>query len=358
MFLKFILRALEYRKRRLLLAFAALAVAATLATVLFGIYGTVERRIRGEFSSYGANIVAAPVNGSTVPVTIGDAAQKLGAEAAAFLVTTGRAGEETVPVVGFESGPAAAHMTAYWHVTGTREIHTGECIAGKLLADRLNLHPGDRVTMGRVPCIVKGIVATGGAEDQELLVPFSDAAPGNATGLASFIEIRAPGDRVESIRSQLAAKFPAADMRTVRSVADTESNVVLKIRAALFLLTLLLLGITTLCVSSNFTEMVIERSKEIGIMKALGAAERRIAAFFVSESAALALAAAVAGYLLGILAAAAIGRQIFGGAFQIQASWLVFLMVSLVMLGVAAVATAIAASRIWGIQPAIILRGE
>jgi putative ABC transport system permease protein len=362
MFLKFILRALEYRKRRLLLAFAALAVAATLATVLFGIYGTVERRIRGEFSSYGANIVAAPVNGSTVPVSIRDAAQKLGAEAAAFLVTTGQAGEETVPVVGFESGPAAAHMTAYWHVTGTRDIHTGECIAGQLMADRLNLHTGDRATMGRVPCIVKGIVATGGAEDQELLVPFSDAAPEgtteSTTGLASFIEIRAPGDRVESIRSQLAAQFPTADLRTVRSVADTESNVVLKIRAALFLLTLLLLGITTLCVSSNFTEMVIERSKEIGIMKALGAAERRIAAFFVSESAALALAAAVAGYLLGILAAAAIGRQIFGGAFQIQASWLVFLMVSVVMLGVAAVATAIAASRIWGIQPAIILRGE
>jgi ABC-type lipoprotein release transport system permease subunit len=33
-------------------------------------------------------------------------------------------------------------------------------------------------------------------------------------------------------------------------------------------------------------------------------------------------------------------------------------MVSVVMLAVAAVATAIAASRIWGIQPAIILRGE
>jgi putative ABC transport system permease protein len=222
----------------------------------------------------------------------------------------------------------------------------------------LNLKIGGRVTIGRAPCVLKGIVATGGAEDQELLVPFADADPLGTTGLASFIEIRAPGDRVEAIRSALASQFPAADVRTVRSVADTESNVVLKIRAALFLLTLLLLGITTLCVSSNFTEMVIERSKEIGILKALGAAERAIAAFFVSESAALALAAAVAGYLAGILAAAAIGRQIFGGAFQIQASWLVFSMVAAVMLGVAAVATAIAASRIWGIQPAIILRGD
>ena len=49
MFFRFILRALEYRKQRLMLSFAALAVAATLATILFGIYGTVERRMRDEF---------------------------------------------------------------------------------------------------------------------------------------------------------------------------------------------------------------------------------------------------------------------------------------------------------------------
>jgi putative ABC transport system permease protein len=358
MFLKFVLRALEYRKRRLLLTFAALAVAATLATVLFSIYGSVEKRIRGELSAYGANIVAAPSSGNTVPLSIRPAAEKLGAEVSSFLVTTGRAGDESIPVVGFEPGPAAVRMTSYWHLTGTRDIHSGECIAGELLASRLNLKTGSRVEIGRVPCIVRGIVATGGSEDRELLVPFMDASSLDVTGYASFVEIRAPGDRVEAIRSALAAQFPAADFRTVRSVAETESQVVLKVRAALFLLTLLILGITTLCVSSNFTEMVIERSKEIGILKALGAAERAIAAFLMSESAVLALVAAIAGYLGGVAAAGAIARQIFGGALEFQASWVVFLIVAAVMLGVAATATAIAASRIWGIQPAVVLRGE
>jgi putative ABC transport system permease protein len=147
-------------------------------------------------------------------------------------------------------------------------------------------------------------------------------------------------------------------VRTIRAVAGTESNVVLKIRASLFLLTLLILVITTLCVSGNFTEMVIERSKEIGILKALGAAERRIAAFFVSESAALAVAATITGYLAGLFAAAAIGREIFGGTFQLQSDWLAFGGVAGVMLAVASIATAIAASRIWGIEAAAILRGE
>jgi putative ABC transport system permease protein len=133
---------------------------------------------------------------------------------------------------------------------------------------------------------------------------------------------------------------------------------VLKLRASLFLLTLLILGITTLCVSGNFTEMVIERSKEIGILKAIGGMESKIAAFFVSESAALGLAATIVGYVAGIFAAAAIGREIFGGVFRVQTDWLVFAGVAGVMLAVAAVATTIAASRIWSIQPAVVLRGE
>jgi putative ABC transport system permease protein len=354
MFARFVIRALQYRRQRLLLSFAALAIAAALATVLFGIYGTVERRIRDEFRGYGANIAAVPLNGKTVPLELVTAAERLGSTAAPFLVTSAQIGGATIPVAGFVPSKAAA-MTSYWHIQGSRDIAANDCIAGEFLADRLRLHVGSSLPF----CTVKGIVSTGGAEDQELLTTFDTAAMlAGGHDAASLIEIRAPGERIESVRSELARQYPAADVRTLRAVAGTESNVVVEIRASLFLLTLLILAITTLCVSSNFSEMVIERSKEIGIMKALGAAERKIAGLFVSESAALALSATVAGYVAGIFAAAAIGREVFGGLFRLEASWLVFGGVAGVMLAVAAIATGIAASRIWSIQPATILRGE
>ncbi|HWE00471.1 MAG TPA: FtsX-like permease family protein, partial [Bryobacteraceae bacterium] len=156
----------------------------------------------------------------------------------------------------------------------------------------------------------------------------------------------------------LQRRYPEADVRTIRAVAATETDVVTKVRAALFLLTVLILAITALCVSSNFSEIVLERAKEIGILKALGAAERKIAAFFLSESAALALLATVCGYVAGVIAAAVIGRQIFGIAFHLDMSWVVFLSVAITMLLVSAVATSIAAARVWSIDPAVILRGE
>jgi putative ABC transport system permease protein len=344
-FLRFSLSALRYRRQRLLLAFGALAVAAALATVLFGIYASVEQRIRDEFRAYGANLVAAPANGGTVPLALADAAKREGAEARPVLVTSAQVAGHAVAV----AGVTAAYP--YWHVKGSGEIAPGKCLAGELL--------GLAVGAAVLDCQVTGLISTGGPEDRELIVDFGTAA--SLAGIhdaASAIEIQAPGERLETIRAKLAAQFPAADIRTVRAVAGTESNVVLKMRAALALLTLLILAITTLCVTSNFSEMVIDRAKEIGIMKAIGGAERRIAAFFLSESATLAVGATAVGYVAGVFAAAGIGREIFGGAFHLALDWRVLAGVGAVMLAVATAATAMATARIWNIQPAVILRGE
>ena len=54
MFLRFVTAAVRFRRRRLLLAFSALAVAATLATALFSVYSDIERKMRVEFRGYGS----------------------------------------------------------------------------------------------------------------------------------------------------------------------------------------------------------------------------------------------------------------------------------------------------------------
>src|SRR5579863_10053728 len=154
---RFIVRALRYRRQRLLLSFAALAVGAALATVLFGIYGTVERRMREEFRSYGANIAAVPLSGKTVPLELAAAAEKLGATAAPFLITS----SGPMVVAGFDAAKSAS-MTTYWHVEGTHE-----CLAGENLSLAIGAHTP--------VCNVTGIIRTGGAEDNELLVPFATA---------------------------------------------------------------------------------------------------------------------------------------------------------------------------------------
>jgi putative ABC transport system permease protein len=150
---------------------------------------------------------------------------------------------------------------------------------------------------------------------------------------------------------------PVAAVEPAPAVAETEANVVLKVRSSLYLLTALILAITTLCVSSNFSALVSERSKEIGVLKAIGAAEEKIAALFLSESLLLGLGSTVTGYLTGLAVAWWIGRRIFPDS-PVEVNFSVFLPVAGVTLAVAAAATLAAAGRIWRLRPAIILRGE
>jgi hypothetical protein len=88
--LDFVLRAVQFRKRRLALAFAALAVSATLATALFSVYSDIERKMRVQFRGFGANIVIAPAGGEqTVPLAAVALAERQGAVAAPFIYTVG-----------------------------------------------------------------------------------------------------------------------------------------------------------------------------------------------------------------------------------------------------------------------------
>lgn len=361
MFWTFVLRAVRFRRRRLALSFAALAVAATLATALFSVYSDIERKMRAQFRGYGANILIAPAGGTgTVPLAAVAQAERLGAVAAPFVYTVGRLNGEPVVLAGVDFGRAGP-LTEYWRVNGARRAAAGECLIGSTAASHFHLKPGEKARVDGAACGVRGIVATGGAEDAQVILPF-----GVATGIAglhdaaSIVQVRADGERVAAVQASLAKALPESDVRVLHAVAETEANVALKIRSTLFLLTLLILGITTLCVSSNFSALVLERGQEIGILKAIGAREKNIAALFLSESLVLGLVSAVAGYGLGLAVAWWIGRQIFpeAAAGGVGVDYRVIGPVIGVTLTVAAAATLAAASRIWRIKPAVILRGE
>jgi len=349
MFLQFVVAALRFRRRRLLLAFSALAVAATLATALFSVYSDIQRKMRVEFRGYGANMIIAPSGDArTIPLDAVARGEALGVTLAPFLYTVGRLRGEPVVVAGVDFRRAAS-LIEYWHAPSPGH---GECLVGVTAAAHFHLTAGATAELDSAPCIVRAIVSTGGAEDAQIVVPFAGES-------ASLIQVRADGGQLARIRSEIAAALPQTDVRLLHAVAETEANVVLKVRSSLYLLTALILAITTLCVTSNFSALVIERSREIGVMKAIGAAEKKIAALFLSESLLLGAGSAVTGYAAGLAVAWWIGSRIFPeSASPVGVNFRVFLPVAGVTLAVAGGATLAVAARIWRIEPAVILRGE
>jgi len=304
-------------------------------------------------------IVASPATATAaVPLSAVELARASGAIAAPFLFATGTLSTQPVSLAGVDL-QAAHELTRFWHIEGSSEPDPTGCLAGVNLAQRFHLTPGANADLHGAPCRITGIVSTGGAEDNELILPFEAVA--KLTGIAnsaSMVQIRAPGERLEEVRAKLEQAYPQTSVRIVQAVAETETSVVRKIRVILFLLLALILVITTMSVTSNFSELVMERSREIGILKAIGAAERKIASLFVAETVLLALASAVAGYAAGVVLAGYIGRQVFAVPFGLHIQLPVLLLAAAITLAVALSSTALAGVSIWRIQPARILRGE
>src|SRR5438445_11592027 len=67
MFARMLLRAAVLRRRRAAAALLAMIVAAAVATAMMNLYVDVQAKLRTEFRSYGANIVAVDIGGGSLP---------------------------------------------------------------------------------------------------------------------------------------------------------------------------------------------------------------------------------------------------------------------------------------------------
>ena len=129
----------------------------------------------------------------------------------------------------------------------------------------------------------------------------------------STIEVGASGTPAEitSMIQRITAALPNADVRPVRQIMESEARVLSKTRSTLYFAAVLIILTSALCVLATLIGWVFDRRADFAIMKALGALGTHDCGFFAAEAAALGVAGAVAGFLLGIGIAAWIGRVNF-----------------------------------------------
>jgi putative ABC transport system permease protein len=101
---------------------------------------------------------------------------------------------------------------------------------------------------------------------------------------------------------------------------------------------------------------VIERQKEIGLMKSVGAENKKIISLFLSEATIIGIIGGVLGYLIGILLAQFIGFSVF--SMSITPRFEVIPISIGISVGVALLASILPVRRAVSIEPAIVLRGE
>ena len=129
-----------------------------------------------------------------------------------------------------------------------------------------------------------------------------------------------------------------------------------KIKLLMALISIVILLITSLCVNTSLSAILLARNKEIALLRALGASKKDVLSLFTTETIILALFFAIVGAFLGYLLAQVIGLAIFGSYIDFRfASIPLATILSLIFAGLAAIYPL---KRALKLNMADILRGE
>ncbi|URL05810.1 ABC transporter permease [Avibacterium sp. 21-595] len=248
---------------------------------------------------------------------------------------------------------------------------------------QLSYHEGE--TQRTLSIHIVGILTTGGAEEQQIVLPLSAVQNLlNLSGKVQGIKVSAltvPENKlsrkardnpdalaaeeydrwyctayVSSISHQLEEAISGAVVRPIWQVAASEGVVIEKIQLLLAVVTVAALVAAAMGIASLMTTTIIERSKEIGLMKALGAYQWQIVLLFYCEAIISALLGGALGCVAGWGLAKFIGITLFGAPLDF--AWIVVPCVLVLSVIIALIGTWFPAHRIAQLYPVEVLYGR
>lgn len=375
MALRILLSSLRHRQARLGIAVLAIALGASLVAAFLNIAFGMRERLGEELRAYGANIllVSKTLEGGTrgglsekgLEILDGMASKGKIVGSVPYLYLVVEVDGNQVVLVGTWVDQARK-VNPWWKVEGRWIEDRGDmerAMVGANVAERLRIKPRDPLTIQyqgkswRVQGV--GVLNTGGSEDNQVLVSLKLAQEiGRLQGMVSMIHVSAlAGKRgLGALATELEKALPMARARTIQQVAQAEANLLQRLELLLAMLAILVLVASGLGVAATMMTSVLERVREIGLMKALGAGKARIAILFLAEAGSIGLVGGILGYGLGFLIAQVVARQAFGAAIPFTPLAIPITLVSAV--AVILVAVALPVRRANAIDPAIVLRGE
>ena len=224
-------------------------------------------------------------------------------------------------------------------------------MVGETLAKRENIHSGDIIHLttpfGREELTVRGIFNSGDSAEEQIFGPMSIVQTlADKKGYLTSIEVSAlttPDNElavkaakdpssltikqyelwyctayVSSICYQIQDVITGSVASPVRQVADSEGAILEKIQLLMVLITILSLAGSALGITNLVTASVMERSSEIGLLKAIGAKDGAISGLVLTEIAVTGVIGAVIGYLIGFGFAQIIGQTVFGSPIEMK----------------------------------------
>ena len=331
MFLLILFKSLKIRRNRVAITFFSIMIGAAIITALASVYFDISAKMSRELRAYGANFFIGPAvsSGSRIAdsqmieeaIRMVPSVKLIGTSPYIYGVVRLDLGNAVLAGVDFAG---LKRLSPYWQVEGkwiAVDFDENSCMIGKTLAKNMELKVGDAVNVIRNETgfqrslTVKGIAETGQAEDEQIFVNVSLA--GKILGQEgkvnhAMLSIVTEGTDIDGLVARMEGRFPGLDAKPLRKVSYSDGRILEKIKGLMAIIALIILTVTTLCVMTTLMAIVSERTREIGLMKAIGANDRNIVLQFLAETLTIGLAGVAAGLVVGFILAQILGQAVFG----------------------------------------------
>lgn len=198
---------------------------------------------------------------------------------------------------------AELRMKKWWNLDGLRPTGPGQAVLGGDLAELLGKRTGDSVAINDQTYTVAAVISqTGGPEDDLLFLHLAEAQTLlGREGTLTFIEVSALCNTcpIEDIVEQLSMAIPEARITALKQSVLVREETVQRFQVFSLALSVVVLLACGLSMLAMMLGSVSERTREIGIFRAIGYRRAHVSRIVVVEAALMSAAAGVLGYLTG-----------------------------------------------------------
>jgi putative ABC transport system permease protein len=378
MWWKLLFNSFRRDRRRKLVAMSAVALATCLATFLLNWSLNLGDKIQRELRAYGSNIIIVP-QGDSLPVLSDDADAGLittdqflrQADIASIqkifwknqilsmvllLPQTVQYRNSTVQLVGSEFGETEpvrnfAKGAPYLQMEGSWPAQEFDAVCGSDLCEQFGWTRASEVKLehnGRQQIFrITGIVSSGGMEERQLFAQLKTVQTFTGReGLFKQLNVSAlvkpPNELYYKqqrnpnaltpqeteryfctpypalVAEDIAKVFPGSEARIVKRIAQTEEKIVKKVNWLMVLVSLAALVASALTMTSTTTSMILERRKELALMKAVGSSNGFLFLYLFGEILVLGALGSLIGYGIGSFLSVALSNRLFQSVFEIK----------------------------------------
>ena len=373
MYLKMITSSLIRRRSRMLVALLAIAIGSTVLSGLLTIYYDIPRQMGTVFRSYGANVIFLPAESESkiTQEQIGTIKQVIDSEKlvgfAPYIYQSAKVNEQPYMIAATDLENAKSN-SPYWLIRGDWPHNKKEVLIGHEISRNIELSVGDTfivntpkangdVTVNK--CTVSGIVTTGGVEEEFIFMSLEDIK-----GIIGYddrfdvIECSIDGNQeyLKSIADTVSKQVSGIMPRLVKRVTESQDVVLNKLQALVWIVTIIVLFLTMICVTTTMMAVVAERRKEIGLKKALGASNSSVVKDFMGEAVMLGLIGGILGVVLGYVFADNVSISVFAREVSFPVQLAPFTVIASIIITIVSCLFPVRATV--DIDPALVLRGE